>query len=296
MLSSKAVEENILKARKAFFVSGCLGAFQGQLNPLSGRSIYLTCVLPILLYGCENWIVNDYLLNQLKCFESWVGKRLLGLSKYHSNAIVPIALDLPCVRSLILQRKLKFLVKLMPDDDGVDHSLSRNLFAALAMKDIYNISVVSQCLYLEDELGLSCISRCLERPSEARHILSSCVEDIRDASKHIALERVNSNHHLKHLLTVENNYPWMKLWDWALDYGVKGTMACQLLLKLLTLRPIVQTCGICKSTLGNSTFLDHVLSTKCSKFSVVPFSVADLCHAVGTEHLFTYTRTLQLYF
>ena len=49
----KDVEMNISKARKAFFASGSIGAFQGHLNPLSSRCIYLTCVLPVLLYGSE---------------------------------------------------------------------------------------------------------------------------------------------------------------------------------------------------------------------------------------------------
>ena len=51
--ASRAVQENIGKARKAFFALGNIGAFHGNLNPLSGRSIFETCIMPILLYGCE---------------------------------------------------------------------------------------------------------------------------------------------------------------------------------------------------------------------------------------------------
>ena len=49
--ASRAVTENIFKARKAFFAVGDLGAFQGKLNPLSSSSIFITCILSILLYG-----------------------------------------------------------------------------------------------------------------------------------------------------------------------------------------------------------------------------------------------------
>ena len=84
-----------------------------QLNPLSSRSIYLACILPILLYGCENWILNDSLLDRLDCFQAWVGKRILSLTKFHNNTIIPVALDLPSTRSVILMKKLKFLAKLM---------------------------------------------------------------------------------------------------------------------------------------------------------------------------------------
>ena len=53
--ASKAVDEAIKKARRAFFAFGAMGAFQGQLNPVSTRSIYETCVVPVLLFGSENW-------------------------------------------------------------------------------------------------------------------------------------------------------------------------------------------------------------------------------------------------
>ena len=44
--STKAIDVAIGKARRAF---GALGAFQGKLNPLTGKSIYETCVIPVLL-------------------------------------------------------------------------------------------------------------------------------------------------------------------------------------------------------------------------------------------------------
>ena len=295
-MSSKAIEENILKARKAFFASGCLGAFQGQLNPLSGRSIYVTCVLPVLLYGCENWIVNKALLDQLECFQAWVGKRILGISKCHNNIIVPIALDLPCVRSLVLLKKLRFLGKLMSDDVGTNCPLSKDLFATLAMRDIYNISIVSQCLYLEDSLELNCTTQCLEQPSNASQILLSCAEDIYASGKRVAIQKANMVSNLKYFMVIENKYPWMKLWDWALDYGVKGTKACQLTLRLLTFRSFSQTCHICNGALDevdDSIFLEHALS---NHFPVAPFSVPELCDAIGSENLFTYSKILFLKF
>ena len=49
LLASRAVEENIQKARRAFFHFGSIGAFQGDLSPLSTRSVVETCVVPVLL-------------------------------------------------------------------------------------------------------------------------------------------------------------------------------------------------------------------------------------------------------
>ena len=50
--------------------------------------------------------------------------------------------------------------------------------------------------------------------------------------KVLKLQPVNPR--LKLLLNIEELYPWMNLWDWALDHGVKGTKACQTILKFIT--------------------------------------------------------------
>ena len=55
----RAVQENISKARRAFFALGEMGAFQGSLNPLSAISIYESCVISILLCGCETWLLDS---------------------------------------------------------------------------------------------------------------------------------------------------------------------------------------------------------------------------------------------
>ena len=58
--AGRAVEENITKARRAFFQLGSLmGVFHGDLSPLSTRYVIKTCVLSVLLYGSENWVLSD---------------------------------------------------------------------------------------------------------------------------------------------------------------------------------------------------------------------------------------------
>ena len=44
----KAIDEAIKKARRTFFAFGAMGAFHGKLNPISGKTIFDTCVIPIL--------------------------------------------------------------------------------------------------------------------------------------------------------------------------------------------------------------------------------------------------------
>ena len=86
--ATKAVDEAIKKARRAFFAYGAMGAFQGKLNPLSGKTIFDTCVVPVLLFGSENWILTDSHLDQLEAFQGEIGRRILKLSKFHSTLAV----------------------------------------------------------------------------------------------------------------------------------------------------------------------------------------------------------------
>ena len=53
------------ESRNRACVFGVIGAFQGQLNPISARRIFETYVIPTLLIGCENgyW--------QTQCYTSW---------------------------------------------------------------------------------------------------------------------------------------------------------------------------------------------------------------------------------
>ena len=58
--ATRANDKAIKKARKALFATGVTGPFHGKLNPISGKTLSDTCVIPILLYGRENWILPHY--------------------------------------------------------------------------------------------------------------------------------------------------------------------------------------------------------------------------------------------
>ena len=80
-MASRSVTENIGKARRSFFLYGSIGAFQGDLNPLSNKSIINTCVMPVLLSGCENWVLSGDCLD-LEPFIGEVAKRFLKWPKH----------------------------------------------------------------------------------------------------------------------------------------------------------------------------------------------------------------------
>ena len=83
------MDENIKKTRKAFFAMGSLWAFQGELNPLSTSSIFETCILPVLLYGCETLLLDCSCLSTLEIFQCEIGRRILRMY-FPSSAVVNI--------------------------------------------------------------------------------------------------------------------------------------------------------------------------------------------------------------
>ena len=186
---TKSVEECIHKARRAFFALGSIGAFHGRLNPLTGHSLFETFVVPTMLYGCETWILSDSHYSTLESLQAEIGKRILRISKYHSNLGVLIGLHWPSIRARILIRKLNFLAKLL---DGCD-SLSAQVFRTLACDDVYNVSLVQQCRSLEQLFGTNFLQLCLGNPSEACSIVNKAKTDILAKDWEHTVHRTNSH-------------------------------------------------------------------------------------------------------
>ena len=111
LLATRAIDDNMRKARRAFFLFGSIGVFHGDLSPLSSVSILETCVILILLYGSENWIMTESLMKSLESFQGELAKRILKWPKHHLNTAAIVALELPTMRCRILLRKLPEIVK-----------------------------------------------------------------------------------------------------------------------------------------------------------------------------------------
>ena len=142
--ATKAVDEAIKKARRAFFAFGAIGAFQGQLNPISGRSIYETCVIPTLLFGCENWVLTDSMLHQLESFQGEIERRILKLSRHHSTLSMRLGLRWPSITARILISKLSLLTKLS-EGEG---SIGSQIFSSLPQG---SLRLVQECRHLEEK-------------------------------------------------------------------------------------------------------------------------------------------------
>ena len=60
LMSTRAFQENIKKARRSFFMLGSIGVFQGDLSPLFSRSVVEVYVGNASLdVRSENWILNE---------------------------------------------------------------------------------------------------------------------------------------------------------------------------------------------------------------------------------------------
>ena len=157
-----SINTNIFKARRAFFGLGSTGVFHGKLN--SSSSMFETCIIPVLLFGCKTWLLDTICLQALERFQCEVGRRILKLSKYHSGDAIRIVLQWPLVSTRILKRKLSFLSKLLSNSKD---SMSL-VFSPLWL---LRMCAVSQCHMLEASLNIDIVYQYLKHPQEATAIV-----------------------------------------------------------------------------------------------------------------------------
>ena len=119
-----------------------MGVFQGDLSPLSGRSVVEICILPILLYGAENWCLSQNSIQALDSFLGELSKRLLKLPRWYSNTPASIVIGLGSARALCLTRKLNFLKNISSDDHS--ETVSSRTLASLS-DDVDSICLVREC-------------------------------------------------------------------------------------------------------------------------------------------------------
>ena len=111
LLATKSlIEENITEKLDRHFST--MGAFQGGLNPLSSKSIIDSCVVPVLLFSCENWLcpihVCTHWRNSLE-----LAKRALKWLIHFSNTSAILALEMETMRSRLASRKLSLRTVLL---------------------------------------------------------------------------------------------------------------------------------------------------------------------------------------
>ena len=122
------------------------GSIRGAI---SCRSLVETCVMPILLYGCENWSLCDSSLKILNSFLGELCKRVLRLPKWYFNTASMIVTDCLSAEARCLTRKLCFLCWIT--DSSSDTLSSQTLFAL--SDDIESVCLICECLELEENFN-----------------------------------------------------------------------------------------------------------------------------------------------
>ena len=126
-------------------------SFQGDINPLSTKSVIDTCVMPVLVCGCENWILIERAIHQLDSSLGWITKKVLKWPQHLSNIAAFVALGVESIKSRILTQKLGFLLHLISGDvDGVAVSA---MHALVSNPDF--ICIIRECRELEAVYSLT---------------------------------------------------------------------------------------------------------------------------------------------
>ena len=252
-LSAKpGIEHNINKARKQFFALGSSGCFLGYSNPLSAREIVESCVIPVLLYGAENWIIDETSLNLLERFQAELGRRILKLSKHHSMLSTLIRLSWPTMKARVLSQKLRFLGKLLSQDRD---NIATRTFRTIASNNIYNISIVEQCIFLDSTLGTNSTAYVLSNTDTVGAAVKKQLKSIKSADMLSILENAANHQSVK----LAKDINWLKIWDDARDRGQFWTGIVQSFYRLLT-TPVFgdRICWKCDSVIPpNVNFIEH---------------------------------------
>ena len=109
--------------------------------------------------------------------------------------------------------------------------MSSCIFTTMAMDDVYTITIVQQCKMLEAPLSTNITIQCLECPSESVEVVRSSKKLLLGKDYDLLLSSALTHPSVEPIASVVS---WRRIWDGALDYGVKGTMCVQAILRELS--------------------------------------------------------------
>ena len=195
------------------------------------------------------------------------------------------------MKAWILLRKLSFLAKLLSCDED---NLIASVFCTISTENIYNISLVQQCKWLQGELKCEQIlEKCLSDPSNAPVI-------VRDAKKAIycqnwgnTTQSAAQHPSLKHITCSEFiciTTSWCRIWDLALDRGERGMRLVQCLFKSLC-HPLFgdRRCPHCSSHIASDiTFFEHL----CQQH--IKFEAGNLCTVLNSDDDSIFSLAMQI--
>ena len=87
---------------------------------------FVTCLFPIVMYGCESWTIKKAECRRIDDFELWCWRRLLSIpwtSKRSSQSVLKEIVPRCSLEGLMLTLKLQFFGHLMPRADSFEKTL-----------------------------------------------------------------------------------------------------------------------------------------------------------------------------
>ena len=253
--STYAIQTRVQKARKAFFQFGSIYAFQGTLSPVSCCSIVETCILPILLYGVENWVLSPESIRMLESFQGEIAKRILQLPKWYSNTAAIVALGQNSLHSVCTIRKLRFLNRVMTNEQSICH----RAFSAM-VDDVESLSLVRECRELEERYKTNFTSAILSATDQdGLDIIRTAQKSINKIDQSLLLQKISK---YPSLHKIAECIGWKKLWDNALDHGLPAIKSTKNLVRVITYpEHSSRKCPLCDTeNLEEPTLVEHVIT------------------------------------
>ena len=181
--------------------------------------------MPVLLYGCENWILTEVLWEKLEAFQGELAKRILKWPKHHSNTAAATTLEVSTMRCRVLIRKLSFLQHVVNSNSA---SLSGTALLALS-DDTASICLVRECRELEEVFGTHFTQEILSDNAPPLREVKDAIHE-RDRTKLTA----KCSEKAPMIAAVARRITWSRLWDSALDLGDKSVKGLQYLSRAMS--------------------------------------------------------------
>ena len=182
---------------------------------------------------------TDAVLEELEKFQCWIGKKILRLSRSHSNTAVRIGLDWPSMRARVLIRKLNYLRKLVGERE---ERLSSQIFLAFASRDVSQLTIIEQCRYLETVYETNFTGEVLTSAAVWRNIHKK----ILTVDKHLRADSASTHQSLKHLSAIHSEVSWLDM-EFEITHHVIPKGVFNAIYKKCTsiFHQISNTCYIC---------------------------------------------------
>ena len=111
--------------------------------------------------------------------------------------------------------------------------MSSRIFISLAIEDVYNMSVVQQYKMLEATLATDIVDQCLSlsNPNNAPNIVQINKKLLLERNYELLLASAMTHPSVYPATQIAQTVSWRRIWDNALEYGVKGTKCVQYVLR-----------------------------------------------------------------